>query len=211
MTETLYLDLFFLVNLFADLYLLFLTGLILREPVRRRKGQLFLGAAVGAAVGCVLVFFPKLPLPVWILLELAIPALLMTQVAFGRCSLLETLRRVTVLGFTAVLSGGVFAALWEMAEGAGVGLTIDMKKLPLRQETVEVCEFCNVNPYELRSGGSLIIANPEGTAVVEALAAEGIPAVIVGRFTDSNERLILNEDEVRYMDRPQRDEIYKNV
>ena len=110
-----------------------------------------------------------------------------------------------------VSEGGVFAALWEMAEGAGVGLTIDMKKLPLRQETVEVCEFCNVNPYELRSGGSLIIASPEGTAVVEALAAEGIPAVIVGRFTDSNERLILNEDEVRYMDRPQRDEIYKNV
>ena len=108
-----------------------------------------------------------------------------------------------------ISEGGVFAALWEMAEGAGVGLTIDMKKLPLRQETVEVCEFCNVNPYELRSGGSLIIANPEGTAVVEALAAEGIPAVIVGRFTDSNERLILNEDEVRYMDRPQRDEIYK--
>ncbi len=120
MTETLYLDLFFLVNLSADLYLLFLTGMILREPVRRRKGRLFLGAAVGAAVGCVLVFFPKLPLPVWILLELAIPALLMTQVAFGRCSLLETLRRVTVLGLTAVLSGGVFAALeatkraWEL-------------------------------------------------------------------------------------------------
>ena len=110
-----------------------------------------------------------------------------------------------------ISEGGVFAALWEMAEGAGVGLTIDMKKLPLRQETVEVCEFCNVNPYELRSGGSLIIASPEGTAVVEALAAEGIPAVIVGRFTDSNERLILNEDEIRYMDRPQRDEIYKSV
>lgn len=47
--------------------------------------------------------------------------------------------------------------------------------------------------------------------MVEALAAEGIPAVIVGRFTDSNERLILNEDEVRYMDRPQRDEIYKET
>ena len=107
--------------------------------------------------------------------------------------------------------GGIFAGLWEMAEGAGVGLTIDMKKLPLRQETVEVCEYCNVNPYELRSGGSLIIASPEATAVVEALQAEGIPATIVGRFTDSNDRLILNEDEVRYMDRPQRDEIYKNV
>ena len=119
MTETLYLDLFFLVNLFADLYLLFLTGMILREPVRRRKGRLFLGAAVGAAVGCVLVFFPKLPLPVWILLELAIPALLMTQVAFGRCSLLETLRRVTVLGLTAVLSGLDFPGVWTCTQRSG--------------------------------------------------------------------------------------------
>ena len=47
--------------------------------------------------------------------------------------------------------------------------------------------------------------------MVEALQAEGIPATIVGRFTDSNDRLILNEDETRYMDRPQRDEIYKGV
>lgn len=110
-----------------------------------------------------------------------------------------------------ISEGGVFAALWEMAEGAGVGLTIDMKKIPLRQETVEVCEYCNVNPYELRSGGSLIIASPEGAALVEALWEEGIPATIVGRFTDSNDRLILNEDETRYMDRPQRDEIYKEA
>ena len=47
MTETLYLDLFFLVNLSADLYLLFLTGLVLREPVKKRKGRLILGAAAG--------------------------------------------------------------------------------------------------------------------------------------------------------------------
>ena len=41
MTETLYLDLFFLVNLAADCYLLFLTGLVLRElrfAARHRKG-----------------------------------------------------------------------------------------------------------------------------------------------------------------------------
>ena len=37
--------------------------------------------------------------------------------------------------------GGIFGALWEMAEGAGVGLEIDLKRIPVRQETVEVCEF----------------------------------------------------------------------
>ena len=53
--------------------------------------------------------------------------------------------------------GGILAALWELAEGAGVGLTIDLKKLPIRQETVEVCECLGANPYELMSGGCLIM------------------------------------------------------
>ena len=105
--------------------------------------------------------------------------------------------------------GGIFAALWELAEGAGVGLTIDLKKLPLRQETVEVCECCNVNPYELKSGGCLVMATEDGLGLVAALEEQGIPAVVVGKLTDSNDRIIINEDEVRYMDRPRTDEIYK--
>ena len=39
-----------------------------------------------------------------------------------------------------VTEGGIFGALWEMAEASGVGLEIDLKKIPIRQETVEVCE-----------------------------------------------------------------------
>lgn len=105
--------------------------------------------------------------------------------------------------------GGIFAALWELAEGAGVGLTIDLKKLPLRQETVEVCEFCNVNPYELLSGGCLVMTSWDGPALLAALSAQQIPAALVGKITDSRERIIRNEDEVRYMDRPKTDEIYK--
>ena len=105
--------------------------------------------------------------------------------------------------------GGIFAALWELAEAAGVGLTIDMKKLPLRQETVEICEYCNVNPYELLSGGSLIMTAKDGPGLVTRLKEKGIAAVLVGKVTDSNDRLLLNSDEIRYMDRPKRDEIYR--
>jgi len=62
--------------------------------------------------------------------------------------------------------GGIFATLWELAEAAGVGLTIDMKKLPIRQETVEVCEYLGANPYELMSGGSLIMLTVLCTTMV---------------------------------------------
>ena len=105
--------------------------------------------------------------------------------------------------------GGIFAALWELAEQSGVGLSIDLKKLPLRQETVEVCECCGVNPYQLLSGGCLVMTTEDGPGLVDSLQARDIPAVVVGRVTDKSDRLLLNEDEVRYMDRSGSDEIYR--
>ncbi len=71
--------------------------------------------------------------------------------------------------------GGIMAALWELADSSGVGLTIDLKKLPIRQETVEVCEFCNANPYELVSGGCLVMTADDGTALTAALQEAARP------------------------------------
>ena len=39
-----------------------------------------------------------------------------------------------------VTEGGIYGALWEVAEASGVGLEIDLKAIPIRQETVEICE-----------------------------------------------------------------------
>lgn len=125
MTETLYLDLFFLENLCADLYLLLLTGLLLREPVKKRKRNLFLGALVGAVSGCVWVLaelyirnapgMPPLVPMFWNvcgkLLELTLSAALMTRIAFGSCSRSELLRRVLVMWMLAVLMGGLLTML----------------------------------------------------------------------------------------------------
>ena len=104
--------------------------------------------------------------------------------------------------------GGIFGALWELAERAGAGLEIDMRRLPLRQETVEICEFCNVSPYELLSGGCMVMTAEDGSALTSALEREGVTAAVVGRVTEGKDRLLINGEEIRYMDRPQRDGIY---
>jgi hypothetical protein len=49
----------------------------------------------------------------------------------------------------------------------------------------------------------------DGLGLVTALQQKEIPAVVVGKITDSKDRLILNEDEVRYLDRPHEDSIYE--
>ena len=45
--------------------------------------------------------------------------------------------------------------------------------------------------------------------VKEFLEKEGIKAAVIGRATDNNDKVINNLDEVRYLDTPQRDEIYR--
>ncbi len=110
-----------------------------------------------------------------------------------------------------ITEGGIFGALWELAEGAGTGLDIDLKSIPIRQESIEVCEQFGVNPYLLMSSGSMLIATENGPSLVRALAEEGIHAAVIGKATDGNDRILRNGEEIRYLDRPQSDELYKVV
>lgn len=103
--------------------------------------------------------------------------------------------------------GGVMNALWDLSVAAGVGLTIDLKSIPVRQETIEICEIFDVNPYRLISTGSLLIVCDNGLAMVDALAEEGINAQVIGKTTDSNDKIILNDGEVTYLDAPKPDEL----
>lgn len=105
--------------------------------------------------------------------------------------------------------GGVFGALWELAQSSGVGLVIDLKKIPVKQETIEVCEYFDINPYKMLSGGSLLITTDRGTDLVSNLCRQGISATIIGKTTQGNDRIIMNDDEVRYLEPAREDELYK--
>lgn len=110
-----------------------------------------------------------------------------------------------------VTEGGIFGALWELAESAGVGLEIEWKKLPIRQETVEICNFLDVNPYKLISSGSMLMTADNGCHLVHELEKAGIHAAVVGRTTKSKDRVILNEEERQFLEPPKSDELYKIV
>ena len=108
-----------------------------------------------------------------------------------------------------ISEGGIFGALWEMGQCSGVGLEIDLKKIPIRQETVEICEFFDVNPYKLVSGGSLLMAADDGNALVQAITRTGGTAAVIGKATDSNDRVLINGEERRFLETTQTDELWK--
>lgn len=107
-----------------------------------------------------------------------------------------------------VSQGGVFAALWEMAECAGVGLDVELKRIPIRQETVEICEFFDLNPYQLYGQGAFLLGTPRGEALVEHLHTMGVTAAVIGQTTSGNDRILRNGEDVRFLDRPAQDSLW---
>ena len=104
-------------------------------------------------------------------------------------------------------NGGVYGGLWEMASAGNVGLRVDLKKIPIRQETVELCNYVDVNPYQIASMGSLLIASDQGEHLVSHLAQRGIAAQVIGCFCEGPDRVIENGDERGYLYPPKGDAI----
>lgn len=108
-----------------------------------------------------------------------------------------------------VAEGGVYGAVWELCERLSAGVELDLKKIPICQETVEICEYFDVNPYQLKGDGALLFLTHDSTAAIKALKEAGIPAAVIGRINESNDRVLINEDETRFLEPNRVDEYEK--
>lgn len=109
-----------------------------------------------------------------------------------------------------VAEGGVFGAVWELCERLHAGVKLDLKAIPILQETVEISEYFDVNPYQLKGDGALLFLTHDSSTVIGQLKAQGIPAAVIGRITDSNDRILINEDETRFLE-PNRVDEYERA
>lgn len=97
---------------------------------------------------------------------------------------------------------GVFGGFWELGEKLHAGIEVDLKKIPIRQETIEFSEYMNCNPYTIPSAGAALITAKDGNGLVRELKKQGIPAAIIGKVTEGNDRVLMNHEEKRYLEQP---------
>ncbi len=109
----------------------------------------------------------------------------------------------------ACTDGGLYAALWDMARESDVGLTSYFKDIPVRQETVELCEFYDINPYKLKSDGAIIVVTSAPDELMAAYTDAGIPSAVIGHITENKEKVIIYGDEKKHIQKPARDELCK--
>ena len=106
--------------------------------------------------------------------------------------------------------GGLATGLLELATAAGVGLTVDLDRIPVLDESRIICRALNLDPLGLIASGALLAALPprDVPRLVEALASEGIEAAEIGRVTDPADGLKLRVDgEERDLPAFERDEL----
>ncbi len=104
-----------------------------------------------------------------------------------------------------ISTGGVYAALWEMADAANAGISISHDAIPIMQETVEICEYTGHNPYMIDGSGAVLFVTPYGDKLSERLYKEGYEASVIGRITNDNDRIIIHDDEKRFLTPPKYD------
>ena len=103
---------------------------------------------------------------------------------------------------------GVYEALFQASKELKCGMRIRIKDIPIRQETVEVSEFTEVNPYELYSGLSMVIVAENARALKEYLLKEfNIPSSIVAYTTPDNDKIISNDEEEGFLPHIRKDEL----
>lgn len=119
-------------------------------------------------------------------------------------------RQFDVSAMHDITEGGIFGAIAEMAESAGVGATIDVKSVRVHDVTKKICATLHTDVYRLISSGSLIISAKDPTRVLEALDSSGIPAAKIGEFTSEKAIIADFGDRIEYLE-TRNDQLFEAV
>jgi len=90
---------------------------------------------------------------------------------------------------------GIWGGLYEIAQAAGLGVTVEKEKIVVTEGVNEICDYMGIDPYASISEGTLIITcRPhKAVAVVELLTKKGIKASVVGELTEAKKGMNLIE------------------
>ena len=90
---------------------------------------------------------------------------------------------------------GIWGALYELAQAAGLGVKVEKEQIVVEDGVEEICRYFGLDPYASISEGTLIIACREHKArkVVGALTQKNIKSSIVGELTELGRGMVLVE------------------
>lgn len=105
--------------------------------------------------------------------------------------------------------GGILTALWNLSGAYMTGIEFSLRQIPVKQETIEICERYDMNPYRLCSHNCLLLVSDNGGDLVRELEKQGICGAVIGKVTGGIKRIIDHGESIGFLDRPTKDELHK--
>ncbi|MBN1358507.1 AIR synthase family protein [Candidatus Bathyarchaeota archaeon] len=108
--------------------------------------------------------------------------------------------------------GGVAGGIHEMADASNLGVKVIEEAITVQPETARICSHFQIDPLQLIGSGALVISAEAKSAdgIVGNLQNEGVPASVIGEFTENPEHrvLIRKDGKTKALPRPLSDHLW---
>lgn len=106
---------------------------------------------------------------------------------------------------------GVFGGIVELAHAAGVGMRIELDRIPVKPEVAQICQLFEIDPYVSISEGTLLLtcAPQQSDAILDQIRAQGIVAESIGVCTEDPEVVLIDESGERFLSHPRVDPFWE--
>jgi len=110
--------------------------------------------------------------------------------------------------------GGIANGIHEMCDSSNVGCIIFKDQIPIRESTVAICNYLQIDPLQLISSGTMLMTAEEKNAqrIVDALTAAGIESSIIGSVEkDFTKRVLMTDGLPSELIRPKSDALWNGL
>jgi hydrogenase expression/formation protein HypE len=103
--------------------------------------------------------------------------------------------------------GGILCGLWELADAAQVGLTVQLEAIPILPEAKKICELLNVDPFSAIASGALLLTVEKELVdkFLREMHKSGIQISLIGWVIDQPG--VFGKEGIHPLPRPKRDSL----
>lgn len=89
--------------------------------------------------------------------------------------------------------GGIAGGIHEIADASSLGFRINEGKVPIADETIQICKTFGIDPFYLIASGSMLIAASSDRTgdILQDLEKKGILATVIGEFLPSPQKRVI--------------------
>ena len=115
--------------------------------------------------------------------------------------------------------GGILAALWKFGEQEKIGFEYNLKSINIKQMSIELSDFYDINPYRLYSGAEILclMSDDEDQDFVNKYYNDGkidfikCPIKIIGKTHNKKSRIRNDIETASFLIKYYQDELYKII